>query len=58
VLVDLVGELRGDVARLEVDATRIGRDGEARRHREPEVCHLGQVRALAPEQITLRRIAL
>jgi hypothetical protein len=29
----------------------LGGDGEARRHRQSQIAHLGQVRALAAEQI-------
>ena len=35
----------------------ISRDGEARRHRQSQIGHLGKVRALAAEQVFHRRIA-
>ena len=34
-----------------VEAADLGRDGEARRHRQPQTAHLGEVRALAAEQV-------
>ena|GEM_PF-1319213 len=39
-------------------AARLGRDREPRRHRQPEPGHLGQVRALAAQQVLLVLVAL
>ena len=36
----------------------LGRDGEAGRHRQAEIGHLGEVRALAAEELAHRRFAL
>ena len=36
----------------------LGRDGEAGRHRQAEIGHLGEVRALAAEEVAHRRLAL
>ena len=58
VLVDLAGQAVGQVAGLEVGAAGLGRDREPGRHREPEVGHLGEVRALAAEQVLLVLVAL
>ena len=46
------------LALLEVGPARVGADREARRHRQPEVGHLGQVGALAAEQVLLVPAAL
>ena len=43
---------------LQVGATGLGGDREARWHRQPEVGHLGEVGALAPEQVALVLVAL
>ena len=43
--------LRKLLAILVIAGAHRGRDGEARRHRQPDRGHLGQVRALAPEQV-------
>ena len=51
VLADLVGHLGRRTAAREVGAARLGGDDEAGRHREPDVGHLGEVRALAAEQV-------
>ena len=50
-----VGQL---LARGEVVVARLGGDGEARRHRQAGVGHLGQPGALAAEQVAHRRVAL
>ncbi|MGY4335574.1 hypothetical protein ACVWW3_000480 [Bradyrhizobium sp. LM2.9] len=47
----------GFVVRVEIGADR-GRDGEARRHRQAEIGHLGEVGALAAEQVAHLRFAL
>ncbi len=47
----------GLVVRVEIGADR-GRDGEAGRHRQAEIGHLGEVGALAAEQIAHLRFAL
>ena len=46
----------GFVVRVEIGADR-GRDGEAGRHRQAEIGHLGEVGALAAEQIAHARFA-
>ena len=43
---------------LEVGAAGLGGDGEAGRHRQPEVGHLGEVGALAAEQVLHVLVAL
>ncbi len=49
----------GNFARVRIVAVAsLGGDGEARRHRQPERAHLGQIGALAAEQFAHRRIAL
>ena len=55
---DLVVQPVGLAALLEVGPARVGADREPRRHREPESGHLGEVRALAPEQVLLVLAAL
>ena len=55
---DLVGEAVGLAALLEVGATGLGGDREARWHRQPEVGHLGEVRTLAAEEVPLVPVAL
>ncbi len=47
----------GLVMTVEV-AAHLGRDGEAGRHRQPEICHLSEISALAAEQIAHLRPAL
>ena len=47
----------GFVVRVEIGADR-GRNGEARRHRQAEIGHLGEVGALAAEQVAQARLAL
>ena len=44
--------------RGEVGAARLGGDGEPRRDRQTQVGHLGQVGALAPQQVLLVLVAL
>ena len=58
-LLDLRLQFRriGFVVGVEISADR-GRDGEARRHRQAEIGHLGEVGALAAEQIAQARFAL
>jgi hypothetical protein len=51
VLGHLVGEAVGFPALTQVRAAGVGADDEPRRHRQAEVRHLGEVRALAAEQI-------
>ena len=51
VLGDLLGELGRLAARLQVGLAGLGRDREPGRHRQAEVGHLGEVRALAAEQV-------
>ena len=58
VLGDLVGEAGGLVAVDEVGPAGLGGDGEPGRHRQAEVRHLGEVRALPSEQVLLVLVAL
>ena len=51
VLADLVGEAGGDGALAQVLAAGLGGDDEAGRHRQAQVGHLRQIRALATEQV-------
>ncbi len=51
VLADLVFHLDRRVAALEIGAARLGGDDEAGRHREADIGHLGEVRALAAEKV-------
>ena len=51
VLGDLFAQIVGRVATLEVGATRFGGDRETGRDGQFEIGHLGEVRALAPEQV-------
>ena len=46
------------LAELVIDAADLGGDGEARRDGQPKPRHLGEIGALAAEQIALRGIAL
>ena len=56
---DLVHQSRGKlVAERHVRLARVGADGEAGRHRKPENRHLGEVCALAAEQVFLIATAL
>ena len=56
---DFVHEAVGDlVTRGHVGVARFGGDGEAGRHGEPELRHLGEVRTLAAEQVLLLLRAL
>ena len=57
-IVDLHPQLARLRARLQVGAARLGGDREPRRHRQAEVGHLGQVGALAAEQVLLVLVAL
>jgi hypothetical protein len=54
---EMLGDLRvqsgGNRPRGQVRPARLGGDGEPRRHRQPQPDHLGQVRALAAEQVLL-----
>ena len=58
-LLDLRLQFRriGFVVRVEIGADR-GRNGEAGRHRQAEIGHLGEIGALAAEQIAQARFAL
>ena len=47
----------GFVVRIEIGADR-GRNGEARRHRQAEIGHFGEVGALAAQQVAQARFAL
>jgi hypothetical protein len=58
VLGHLVGQLRRGAAVLEVEAAGVGGDGEPGGHRQPQVGHLGQVGALAAQQVLLVLVAL
>jgi hypothetical protein len=51
VVVDLGAEPLDLFAVGEVTPARLGGDGETGRYRQPEVGHLGEVRALAAEKI-------
>jgi hypothetical protein len=55
---DLVGQPVGLAALLEVGPAGLRRDRETRWHGEPEVGHLGEVGALAAEEILLVLVAL
>ena len=56
---DVVHEARRQLAAaLVVEIADFGRDREARRHRQADAGHLGQVRTLAAQQLLLRAIAL
>jgi hypothetical protein len=48
--VDAVPQAVGFAAAGQVGATGLGRDDEAGWHRQPEPGHLGEARALAPQQ--------
>ncbi|OPZ58522.1 MAG: hypothetical protein BWY87_01417 [Deltaproteobacteria bacterium ADurb.Bin510] len=50
--------LRQGLAALIIDGADFGRDGEARRHRNAQVAHLGQVGALAAQQVLHVGLAL
>ena len=50
-VLDLGAQLGRLVAGVEVDLAGLGGDREAGRHREPEVGHLGEVGALAAQQV-------
>ena len=58
VLADLARARRARRPSREVGAARLGGDREARRHRQPQVGHLGEVGALAPEQVLLVLVAV
>jgi hypothetical protein len=58
VLGDLLGEPAGWPPVLEVVPAGLGGDREPGRHRQPEVGHLGEVGALAAEQVLLVLVAL
>ncbi|CAM5529829.1 hypothetical protein SNARM312S_07686 [Streptomyces narbonensis] len=55
---DLVAQCDGLRAALEVDLARLGGDREAGGNRQAEVGHLGEVRALATEQVLQVPVAL
>jgi hypothetical protein len=57
VLGDLVVQAGRYVAVLEVGAAGLGGDDEPGRHRQPQVGHLGQVGALATQQVLLVFVA-
>ena len=58
VLADLLGQLFGSLPLLQVGPARLGADREPRRDRQAQVRHLGQVRALAAQQVALVLAAL
>ena len=58
VLLHLVGEAGREVSVVEVGEARLGRGGEAGRHRKTHVGHLGEVRALASEEVLHVLVAL
>ncbi len=58
VCLDLLGELDRLGARGEELPAGLGRDDEARRHRKPEIGHLGKVGALASQEVLLVLVAL
>ena len=55
---DLHSQLTGRAALRQVLPARLRRDGEPGRHRQPQLGHLGQVRALTTQQVLLILIAL
>ena len=55
---DLDAQLTRLAAGGEIAAAGLGRDREARRHRQPQIRHLGEVRPLAAEQGLLVLVAL
>ena len=59
---EVLGDLRleplGHRTRIQVGPTRLRRDREPGRHRQPQLHHLRQVRALAPEKVLLVLVAL
>ena len=58
-LLDLAFELRRiGLAVVVVIGADLGGDGEARRHRQAQIGHLGEVRPLAAEQVLHPRLAL
>jgi hypothetical protein len=54
----LVTQCRGLVTAVQVDLAGLRGDGEAGRHRKTEVGHLGEVRALATEEVLEALVAL
>ena len=55
---DLHSQLTGFAALRQVLPASLRRDGESGRHRQPQFGHLGQVRALATQQVLLVLVAL
>ncbi len=55
---DLNSQLTGRAALRQVLPASLRRDGEPGRHRQPQLGHLGQVRALTTQQVLLILIAL